>query len=57
LLFRYAEGHPAPGSPLLWLLNCLRNSWGDVWGNGAGDAYARASSLLPLLWECWTFGL
>lgn len=57
LLFRYAMGHPAPGMALLELLDCLRCAWGEAWGNGHGDAYARAASLLALLWECFTFTL
>jgi len=57
LVFRYAVGHPAVGSPLLALLDCLRNSWGPEWGNGQGNAYALASDLCRIAFDLWTFGL
>jgi len=45
------------GSPLLALLDCLRNSWGPEWGNGQGNAYALASDLCRIAFDLWTFGL
>jgi hypothetical protein len=37
--------------------DCLRNSWGPHWGNGQGNAYARADALLALAFDLWTFTL
>jgi hypothetical protein len=56
-VFSYVMGHPGVGSPVLALLNCLRNSWGPEWGNGQGNAYAQAADLCRIAFDLWTFGL
>jgi hypothetical protein len=55
--FRYVMGHPQVNVALLALLDCIRNSWGSLWGNGQGNAYAQAVDLCRIAFDLWTFGL